>query len=158
MEGEGRNAIFAAENQWEVYAYDFSKVARDKALKYAENKGVQVIYELHDNNDLMAKPCFFDVIALIFTHLPTQQRPIVFENWLTQLKKGGKLLMEVYSKDQIYFGTGGPSQEDLLYTVEELKELLKSLKQIDIFAQQVFIDEGSGHRGNSSVIRVVAEK
>jgi len=59
MEGEGRNAIFAAENQWEVYAYDFSKVARDKALKYAENKGVQVIYELHDNNDLMAKPCFF---------------------------------------------------------------------------------------------------
>jgi len=41
------------------YAYDFSKVARDKALKYAENKGVQVIYELHDNNDLMAKPCFF---------------------------------------------------------------------------------------------------
>ena len=32
-EGEGRNAIYAASKGWEVDAFDFSKVAKEKALK-----------------------------------------------------------------------------------------------------------------------------
>ena len=34
-EGEGRNAVYAAEKGWQVDAFDFSATAKEKALKYA---------------------------------------------------------------------------------------------------------------------------
>ena len=33
-EGEGRNAVYAASLGWEVYAFDFSMVAKKKALSW----------------------------------------------------------------------------------------------------------------------------
>ena len=38
-EGEGRNAVFAAEQGWKVHAFDSSQVAEDKALSLAAGLG-----------------------------------------------------------------------------------------------------------------------
>lgn len=37
-EGEGRNAIYAAAKGWQVDAFDFSEVSRDKALRPGSNQ------------------------------------------------------------------------------------------------------------------------
>jgi hypothetical protein len=47
-EGEGRNAIYAASKGWTVEAFDFSPVAREKALAGAAAKGVKIRYDLQD--------------------------------------------------------------------------------------------------------------
>lgn len=41
-EGEGRNAIFAARNGWEVTAVDLSEIGREKALKLAILNNVDI--------------------------------------------------------------------------------------------------------------------
>lgn len=45
-EGEGRNAVYAAAKGWQVEAFDFSQVAREKALDYAKGERVTINYEL----------------------------------------------------------------------------------------------------------------
>ena len=37
-EGEGRNAVYAASIGWEVYAYDFSEFAYQKAVSLSKEK------------------------------------------------------------------------------------------------------------------------
>src|SRR5680860_1842183 len=43
-EGEGRNAVFAAQNGWDVTAFDSSTEGKKKAEKLAAAKGVSVKY------------------------------------------------------------------------------------------------------------------
>ena len=37
-EGEGRNAVFAAKNNWQVEAFDISNIAKQKALQKRRDK------------------------------------------------------------------------------------------------------------------------
>jgi hypothetical protein len=75
------------------------------------------------------------------------------------LKPGGRLVMEVYDLEQLRFGTGGPQQEALLYSKEELVELLGnafSSLQIDKVYREV--KEGTYHNGASATLQVQALK
>lgn len=45
-EGEGRNAVYAAQQGWMVDAMDSSIQARHKALYLAEKKNVSITYQL----------------------------------------------------------------------------------------------------------------
>ncbi len=42
-EGEGRNTVYAASKNWDVTAFDFSEIARNKALKLAQKNNVSLI-------------------------------------------------------------------------------------------------------------------
>ncbi len=44
-EGEGRNSVYAASLGWEVDAIDISNVGKEKALKLAEDKNVNINYD-----------------------------------------------------------------------------------------------------------------
>ena len=41
-EGEGRNAVFAAKQGWEVEAFDISDVGKEKAIQLARKNGVNI--------------------------------------------------------------------------------------------------------------------
>lgn len=73
-EGEGRNAVFAAQLGWEVSAFDISEVGQQKALKLAENKQVTIDYKIGELPKLGYKLEQFDVIALIYAHFPPNIR------------------------------------------------------------------------------------
>ena len=47
-EGEGRNAVFAAQHGWTVDAFDFSEAAQTKARQLAANRGISISYTLGD--------------------------------------------------------------------------------------------------------------
>src|SRR6187402_1933393 len=53
-EGEGRNAVYAASKGWKVDAFDFSEVAREKALNFAQREKVAINYELKNIADFKA--------------------------------------------------------------------------------------------------------
>lgn len=156
-EGEGRNAVYAAKKGWQVDAFDFSDVARTKALQNAANNGVEIHYDIKQIEDY--KPVkLYDTIALIFVHLSNDLRRKFHSDICKSLKPSGYLIMEVYSKKQILLGTGGPKSKAVLYEVEMLRNDFKDLKIIQIAEEEVTLNEGQFHNGTSSVIRLIAQK
>jgi ubiquinone/menaquinone biosynthesis C-methylase UbiE len=62
-EGEGRQAIFAAKNEWNVTAFDLSTKGKDKADKLAKVNNVNINYIIasfqnieFDNNSFVQNP------------------------------------------------------------------------------------------------------
>lgn len=156
-EGEGRNALYAASKGWEVFAVDFSDVARKKALKRAKEEGFEIQYEIAD---LATWKCSekFDYVAIIYGHFPEKTRRKLHEKFASYLKSGGCLIMEAFSQDQLHYTSGGPRDISMLYSVDMLKKDFASL-QIDYLEEIVKeVNESSLHSGIASIIRMTAYK
>jgi SAM-dependent methyltransferase len=156
-EGEGRNAIYAASKGWSVTAFDSSAVARRKALDWAAEENLWVNYELAE---LTAFECSFrfDLMAIVYIHLPPPLRRKIHRKLLDCLRSGGTLLMECFHKDQLKYGTGGPPVEELLYARDDLLEDFRELEIIRCENRILDRREGPYHSGKSSVIQLIARK
>jgi len=155
-EGEGRNAVFAAKLGWQVFAFDSSRVAREKALKLAAENGVKIDYRLLSYDEVDFTPESFDAIALIYAHNPNREH--VHKKMVQQLKPGGIIIIEGFSKDQLNFNSGGPKNKDLLFSVDELKNDFFELQSVMVWEEIVELSEGDGHKGKASVVRLIGEK
>lgn len=157
-EGEGRNAVYAAKQGWEVHAFDQSERGRDKALELAQEQGVRIHYQICDAMDY--QPLHnFDAIALIYAHLPADVRPAFHAQLPGWLKTAGEIWLEAFGPQQLDFNSGGPKSRDMLYTPELLEadfgEALQ-IRQNEI--TQYELDEGPGHQGRGEVVRFRAVK
>src|SRR6056297_3494321 len=126
-EGEGRNAVYAALKNWSVTALDFSQAARDKAMALCREYGVEVDYQISTIENFHTGESF-DVIALIFLHLPKLSRHQMHRKLISFLKPGGYFMIEAFSKKQIHYNTGGPKNLDLLYQRQDLMEDIPDLE------------------------------
>lgn len=158
-EGEGRNAIYAASLGWKVTAFDFSEVAKTKTLKLASDLGITTIdYKVQDLSTLILKEEEFDVVALIYVHLPEPVRKHLIQQCIKSLKPGGKLIMEVFSKGQLKYTSGGPKDEAMLYSRDIVADLFKELKIVSNEEVVENLSEGPFHSGLASIVRLVAFK
>jgi len=155
-EGEGRNAVYAARQGWNVHAFDSSTAGRDKALRLAKRHGVHIEYEIADYETAHIEPQAYDAVALIFTHMHESIRPTVHRKLASALKPGGHLFVEVYSQEQPRYGTGGPPNEEMLSTLETLREDFSGLDIVQLEKVEAEIHEDRYHTGLASVIRLVA--
>lgn len=155
-EGEGRNAVFAALQGWETYALDSSIKGQEKALALAQKNGVNIHYDLVSYEDFQIKANEYDCIALIYTHNPIRNR--LHQKLIDSLKPGGHIILEGFSKNQLKYNSGGPNRLDLLYSIEEIKEDFKQLKIKNLEELIIHLEEGNNHSGESSVIRLLAQK
>lgn len=157
-EGEGRNAIYAAQKGWIVDAFDSSKTAMEKALRFAREMNVKINYTTEDLLFCNPKTDYYNAVGVFFLHLPRQQRRILsFKMW-ESLRGGGKMVMEVFSKDQMNFKSGGPDISELLYTEQEIMNDFPCFKFELLETIERDLNEGTLHRGKSSVIRFVGVK
>jgi 2-polyprenyl-3-methyl-5-hydroxy-6-metoxy-1,4-benzoquinol methylase len=162
-EGEGRNAVYAASLGWEVWAYDWSEVAREKALNYAAKQGVTIDYLLGSLDELPQRPDFFDAIALIYVHFPDQIRQNQMRLLQSWLKPTGRLLLEGFSKKHPQYQAlnplvGGPKNADQLYDLDDLLTDFDRCHSLMAVAQEIELEEGSCHCGTAHVIRLHLEK
>lgn len=162
-EGEGRNAVYAAAKGWEVWAFDFSESAKEKALQLADNQQVSFNYQVLNCNDVAYPPNTFDAIALIFFHLPAEQREACHKKIARLLKPQGYLIVEAFSKENLKLAdkrsnVNGPKDIELLYTLENLKSDFRDFQIIELSQQKVELNEGLFHQGQSDVIRLWAQK
>jgi SAM-dependent methyltransferase len=155
-EGEGRNAVYAARQGWTVHAFDFSTAGREKALRLADRYGVHIDYEVADYETAHLEPEFFDAVALIFTHMHERIRRTVHRRLVSALKPGGHLFLEAYSPEQLRYGTGGPPDARLLYTLADLQEDFSGLDVVQLEKIEAEIHEGQYHTGLASIVRLVA--
>ncbi|MGM0589603.1 MAG: class I SAM-dependent methyltransferase [Bacteroidota bacterium] len=157
-EGEGRNAVYAAAQGWIVEAFDYSTEAKRKAEAFAADKEVEIHYYNARMEEVDLDKATYDLIALIYAHLPSSIRRDVHHKLIDALKPGGHLIMEVFSKKQLQYQSGGPKNDDLLYSTELLAADFSDLKIIQNEAKIIKLEEGEHHKGEASVIQFVGQK
>jgi SAM-dependent methyltransferase len=157
-EGEGRNAVYAALNGWKVDAVDFSLKAKEKALQLAEDNDVKINYKVVDLSNYKLKPDYYDAIAIIYLHLKPELRTYIHSQLNDSLRAGGKLILEVFEKEQLGKHSGGPQSLEMLYSKEELKTDLENMKIEMLKKKYINLDEGDKHSGDAVVIRLIAIK
>lgn len=157
-EGEGRNAVYLAEQGCDVIAVDSSTAGMKKAQRLAAQRNVNIQTITADLNDFIIEDASYDAIISIFCHLPVELRLKLHKHIVSGLKPGGVLLLEAYTPEQLVYKTGGPAIAELTM---RLDELLIEFKELEIIhAEQLVreVIEGKFHTGTGSVVQLVARK
>ena len=157
-EGEGRNGIYAASLGWDVTAVDFSPVAREKALKLALEKNTKIEYTVGNLENYQPPADYFDAVSMIFMHLNPGSSELVHKRAVGSLRTGGRIILEVYAKEQLGKKSGGPQNADMLYSIDEIARNFSELKIITLEKEVIYLNESKHHSGEAVVIRFVGEK
>lgn len=153
-ESEGRNAVYAATQGWDVTAFDPSIEGKKKAELLAAKHNTQINYHIAGYEDVNLPIRHFDCIVLVFAHMPPANRNDYHNKLSTFLKPGGVIILEGFSKEQIDKNTGGPQNIHMLFSKEELQTDFSHFSDIKITAAETILNEGPFHQGIASVIRV----
>lgn len=157
-EGEGRNAVFLAEQGFDVTAVDQSSVGLDKARRLATDRGVEIDTVVADLAGFSIEPDAWDVIVSIFAHMPPAARRHIHREAVRGLRPGGVLVLEAYRPEQLQYKTGGPPSAEMMMDLEGLRTELAGL-EFELATETVRdIHEGPLHHGPGAVVQVLARK
>jgi len=158
MEGQGRNAVYAAKKGWKVVAFDYSEEAMNSALRLAEQHQVEIDYRISTMEDFLAEAESFDAVAMIYAHLPEEIRQNSHDKLISLLKHGGTFILEGFEKKQLQYTSGGPKNESMLYSIDMISEDFKSTETCTCEERIVELKEGKYHLGEAAVVRFVGVK
>jgi hypothetical protein len=101
----------------------------------------------------------YDGVAAIFIQFADPAlRARIFAGMVQCLKPGGTLILQGYTPKQLEYRTGGPPIASHLYTEELLRESFRDLDILELREYEAVLGEGSGHKGRSALIGLVARK
>jgi 2-polyprenyl-3-methyl-5-hydroxy-6-metoxy-1,4-benzoquinol methylase len=146
--GEGKNAVFLAQQGFEVDAVDISEKGLKKARKLAREKGVKINTSLIDLDQYPIEKEQYDLIA-DFYFLKRRLIPRIKKG----LKKGGKLIFQTYLLEHRALGTGGPKQAKYFLKPNELIKLFGDFR-ILFYREGIFREGGR----KKAVASIIAEK
>ncbi|WP_309398625.1 SAM-dependent methyltransferase [Cerasicoccus maritimus] len=159
-EGQGRNAVFLAQQGYQVTALDQSSVGLKRAAELATERGVTIETLQADlsEHDLGSG---WDGIICIFGHTPPAVRARVHAQIADALMPGGAYILECYTPKQHSMpGRGGPPPElkDFLVSLSDLEREISGLDFTIGREVEREVNEGSHHQGLSSTVQLVATK
>ncbi|MEY2632605.1 MAG: hypothetical protein RIR00_1259 [Pseudomonadota bacterium] len=160
-DGEGRNSVWLAEQGLAVTAVDISPVGVTKARKLAAGRGVAVEFAV---GDLMrddwpgARRAYDWVVAIFIQFVGPAEREAQFARLKALTAPGGRILLQGYTPQQRVYNTGGPSAVENLYTAALLQASFADWEIEELVEYEDVLDEGSGHRGRSALIGLLARK
>lgn len=153
--GEGRNAVYLAQNGFDVTGVDISEVAIEKCNRLAEERNTAVNAVVADLTDYDMGKGQFDLITKFYYYEPS-----IFPQIIDALKPGGMFILEQFSIDHLKYretSRFGPRNPDYLIKPNELLDHFKLLRILYYEDTVVELDEGM-HKGTAAVIRLIAEK
>lgn len=158
--GEGRNAVWLAEQGYRVTAVDQSGVGLAKLDHLAAERGTSVETVKSAIEEWTPPAGGFDAAVMTFFHLPGQVRRKAHDKVIDALAAGGVVIMEAFTprQRQLDRTSGGPPDIALMYTPELLRQDFAALSIEHLAEETVELDEGPGHRGPAEVVRLVARK
>jgi tellurite methyltransferase len=141
---EGRNGVFLAKKGFQVDGVDYSEVALRKAKRLAKTHHVSITTINADLNHYVIKPESYDVIVNINFLL----RPLI-PQIKRGLKKGGFVVFENYTLDQLKNPGAQGLLRDYLLSRGELREFFKDF-QVIVYRET--------NDGKSAVASLIARK
>ena len=157
-EGEGRNAVWLAQQGFTVSSIEQSEKGVAKTLRLALQRGVIVMAERGELEIFHIQPNSWDLIVSVYAHTPQELRRKLHRQVVAGLKPGGVFILEAYTPAQIPNNTGGPKDASLMPTAELLRSELNGLVFDHIAEVERDVVEGSLHTGTAQVVQVVAHR
>ena len=162
-EGEGRNAVYAAGLGWKVSAFDLSGVGKEKAMRLAAERGVEIDYRQAGFGQEDYEAGSFDAAGLIYVHAHPLKQGEYHARINRYLKKGGLVILEGFSVNNLDhvgkgLNNGGPKDKAMLFTVERIRRDFPGYEILELREESVPHDEGAFHQGTASVIRFTGRK
>ena len=107
--GEGRTTLWLAERGWQVTAVDFSEVALDRGHRRAEALGIAGAVEWICADLVAFDPTggAYDLVLLMFIHLPAPDRRRLLRQAAATLNPGGMILVVGYHPATVPTGQMG---------------------------------------------------
>ncbi|WP_405160085.1 class I SAM-dependent methyltransferase [Nocardia sp. NBC_01499] len=124
--GEGRNSLWLATHGWQVHAVDYSQVGVDKgrtiATRLSRSVRSRISWQCADVTDLDAAEITgpFELVLLVFLHLPADQRGKVVRQAAELLAPEGTLLVLGHDTTNFTDGYGGPKDPSVLFTPDDI--------------------------------------
>lgn len=115
--GEGRNAIWLASRGWDATAVDFSQAGLDKGRTLA---GDVPVHWVHADVLTWAPNETYDLVVIAYLQLPAAERRAAVRRGFGALRPGGTFLLVAHDTSNLTEGTGGPQDESVLMTAEEV--------------------------------------
>ena len=157
-EGEGRNAVWLAQQGYKVTGVDSSSVGLEKAQTLAAGRGVSIETHCVDLAEFHIEQNSWDGIVSIFCHVPPAIRQRLHLETVAGLKPGGVLILEAYRPKQLEYGTGGPPVAELMMQLDETRQELHGLEWLHAAELEREVIEGKYHTGKGAVVQLIGKK
>jgi SAM-dependent methyltransferase len=161
--GEGRNALWLAEQGWAVTAVDFSDVAIGKARQIAAKRGLNVHWQVLDVAREPLPDTGFDLVAVLYLHTEAAERSRWLPKVIAATRPGGTFIYIGHDPTNIEHGVGGPQDPTLLPDADELTRLLADFEVLEARVVERPVTHDPGHGGTDgtaldTVVRAVRRK
>ncbi len=125
--GEGRNSVWLAERGWQVEDIDFSAIAIEKFLKFAQERGVadRCIGNVASGADFESKLAPVDLGLIGYLQIEKAGLQQAIHRLISNIKPGGVLFGVWHAGENQNIGYGGPQDPAVLPTVQTLTEILE---------------------------------
>ncbi|MGZ4706738.1 MAG: class I SAM-dependent methyltransferase [Acidimicrobiales bacterium] len=118
--GEGRNAVWLAEQGWTATGVDFSEAGLDKGRRLAADRGVEVEWVSADATTWEAPAASYDLVAVFYLQLPADARRRAMGVAARALAPNGTLLVVAHDTANLTGGVGGPQDAAVLHAPEDV--------------------------------------
>jgi SAM-dependent methyltransferase len=158
--GEGADAIWLAQQGWEVVAADISSVALERAAEHARDVGTGARIEWR-HVDLVTLPperAAFDLVSAQFMQLPTEPRTRLFRSLVASVRGGGTLLIVGHHPSDMGSGVRRPPMPEVFYTADDVAQLLDDAWTVvvnEARPRQATTPEGTEVTIHDAVLRAV---
>lgn len=126
--GEGADAIWLAQQGWEVRAVDVSTVALDRTASHAIQSDVSHRLKVGVYDVMIDEPpihtAAYDLVTAHFLHVPREDFDDVYRRIATAVAPGGRLLVVAHHPDDVESGARRPHGPGLLFPPEQVLEAL----------------------------------
>ncbi len=143
--GGGTNAVWLAGAGWMTTAVDWSSVGLANGRAKADEAGVSVDWQERDLLAWTPPPRSFDLVVIVYLHLPPDERGPVYAGAAAAVAPGGRLLIVGHDRLHGAEGQGGPDP-DRLFTADEIgRQLLAAdpelvVERAEVVRQAVALD------------------
>lgn len=129
--GQGRNAVWLAEQGWRVTGVDWSTVAVERARLMAAERGVEVEWVFADLSEWKSPGPVFDLVTIVYLQVPAADRKAIWSKAAASVAPGGHLVVVGHDSRNLEEGWGGPSHPGVLYRASEVAAVVGETLQVN---------------------------